>query len=161
MNKIVYIGVGSNLDTPDVQIDKVLSLLKQTTQVRIISCSSKYFTKPMGPQDQPDYVNIVFKAETNLKPLELLDYLQSVEDQMGRDRCVIRWGARIIDLDILLIDDFAIDCDRLTVPHKGMTERSFVLCPLSEIEPDLIIPGYGKVETLAQSFFHEILRVQK
>lgn len=114
----------------------------------------------MGPQDQPDYVNIVLKAETDLEPMQLLDYLQEVEDEMGRDRDVIRWGARVIDLDILLINDFEIDCDRLTVPHKGIAQRSFVLCPLAEIEPNLNIPGFGKVSTLAQQYAHEILKVQ-
>ena len=160
MNKTVYIGVGSNLDNPAAQIDRLVSYFKQSQQISLICCSSKYFTKPMGPQDQPDYVNIVLKTETVLEPMQLLDYLQEVEDEMGRDRDVIRWGARVIDLDILLINDFEIDCDRLTVPHKGIAQRSFVLCPLAEIEPNLNIPGFGKVSTLAQQYAHEILKVQ-
>ena len=161
MKHTVYIGVGSNLDNPAAQVDRLITFLDQEKKLTITLCSSKYFTKPMGPQDQPDYVNIVFKAETDLEPMQLLDYLQSVEDEMGRNRDVIRWGARIIDLDILLINDFEIDCDRLTVPHKGIAERCFVLCPLAEIEPVLEIPNYGNVSVLAQRYKDEILKILK
>ena len=114
----------------------------------------------MGPQDQPDYVNIVFKANTDLEPLELLDFLQNVENEMGRDRDAIRWGARIIDLDILLFNDFEIDCDRLTVPHKGLTERCFVLSPLAQIDPDLVLPGGDRIGFIAQKYAHEIKKIQ-
>ncbi len=160
MKKTVYIGVGSNLDNPSIQIDTVMQYLTSCSQINIISLSSKYFTAPMGPADQPDYVNIVFKAETDLEPIALLDFLQSVENYMGRDRDVIRWGARIIDLDILLYDDFVIDCDRLTVPHRGISQRCFVLCPLVQIEPEIDVPGVGKIADLAQKYSAEIKKVQ-
>ncbi len=159
MKHTVYIGVGSNLDNPSKQIERLIDRINNSSQLSIISCSSKYSSRPMGPQDQPDYINIVFKAETSLQPIELLDFLQSIEDEMGRDRDVIRWGARIIDLDILLFNDFVIDCDRLTVPHKGIAQRSFVLCPLAEIEPELIIPGVGNIDALAQKYSDEIIKI--
>ncbi len=160
MNKTVYIGVGSNLDNPSIQIDEVMQYLESCSPIDVITKSSKYFTAPMGPAEQPDYVNIVFKAETELEPIALLDFLQSVENHMGRDRDVIRWGARIIDLDILLYDDFVIDCDRLTVPHRGIAQRCFVLCPLVQIEPDIEVPGVGKIADLAQKYSVEIKKVQ-
>ena len=96
----------------------------------------------MGPQDQPDYLNSVIELYTAIEPLDLLDLLQAIEldHQRRRNR---RWGARTLDLDLLLYGDQEITNARLTVPHPGITERSFVLIPLLELDPDLYLPGVG------------------
>jgi len=101
----------------------------------------------MGPQDQPEYINAVMAVETGLPPLELLHALQHIELAHGRVRAR-RWGERTLDLDILLYGDRQINTTELSVPHKGLAERAFVLYPLSEIAPDLYIPGYGKLSEL-------------
>ena len=105
--------------------------------------SSMYETKPWGLTDQPDFVNMAVEAETDLAPIELLEMLKKIEKDMGR-RDTIRWGPRIIDLDILLYDDIILKTDSLTIPHPLMHEREFVLGPLSEIAGDLIHPVLKK-----------------
>lgn len=107
---------------------------------RLLSCSRLYRSKPMGPQDQPDYLNAVALIETSLEPLPLLDQLQQIEQQQGRQRKAERWGPRSLDLDILLYASQQIDTEHLRVPHYHMHARPFVLYPLAELEPDLIMP---------------------
>lgn len=104
----------------------------------------------MGPQDQPDYLNSVIEFYTAIEPLDLLDLLQAIESdhQRLRER---RWGARTLDLDLLLYGDEQINNARLTVPHPGITERSFVLIPLLELDPDLHVPGLGLARGFRQS----------
>lgn len=102
----------------------------------------------MGPQDQPDYLNAVVKFQTDLDPLALLDVLQDIETHHGRVRSGERWGPRTLDLDLLLYADQVIDTPRLTVPHPGIADRSFVLLPLAELTPDLTIPVLGEVSDL-------------
>jgi len=104
----------------------------------------------MGPQDQPDYVNAVMSITTSLTPLALLDILQSIEQQQGRVRGAERWGPRTLDLDLLLYAEQVINLPRLKIPHPGLHERSFVLYPLFEIAPSLVIPGRGALATLLQ-----------
>jgi 2-amino-4-hydroxy-6-hydroxymethyldihydropteridine diphosphokinase len=103
----------------------------------------------MGPQDQPEYINAVASLETNLQAEALLDALQAIEQAQGRVRDE-RWGPRTLDLDILLYGDEVIDSDRLTIPHPGLSEREFVLYPLYELAPDLMIPGLGSLASLYQ-----------
>lgn len=148
----VFIGIGSNLSSPIEQVQRAIATLKTLEHSQFIKSSSIYGSKPMGPQDQPDYINAVAQIETTLSPLELLDKLQAIELAFGRERIKgNRWGARIIDLDILLIDDLVIDSERLTVPHYGMQEREFVLLPLVEIEPNLILPDGSNLQTLSNN----------
>ncbi|GLX84168.1 2-amino-4-hydroxy-6-hydroxymethyldihydropteridine diphosphokinase [Thalassotalea loyana] len=148
----VFIGIGSNLSSPIEQVQRAIATLKTLEHCQFIKSSSIYGSKPMGPQDQPDYINAVAQIETTLSPLELLDKLQAIELAFGRERIKgNRWGARIIDLDILLIDDLVIDSERLTVPHYGMQEREFVLLPLVEIEPNLILPDGSNLQTLSNN----------
>ncbi len=144
----VYIGLGSNLAEPVNQVVKALRALHSLPQVERISSSSLYASKPMGPQDQPDYVNAVVKIETSLTPIPLLDALQHIEQIQGRERKGQRWGARTLDLDILLFDKEVIESPRLTVPHYGLREREFVLYPLAEIAPDLVLPGGDKLKNI-------------
>ena len=147
MKHRAYIGVGSNLGDPICQIRQALEELKLLPQSQLLLTSSLYASKPMGPQDQPDYVNAVALIETSLDPIELLDALQQLEQdhQRVRDR---RWGPRTLDLDILLYDQQCIDHPRLTVPHVGMHERNFVLYPLAEISPQLRLPNNTDLQTL-------------
>ncbi|MGB0835197.1 MAG: 2-amino-4-hydroxy-6-hydroxymethyldihydropteridine diphosphokinase [Psychrobium sp.] len=145
-----YIGIGSNLGDPIAQAKQAIVALKDISDSRLVSVSSLYGSKPMGPSDQPDYVNAVAMLETNLEPLALLDALQHIEQTQGRVRKAERWGPRTLDLDILLINNSTIDIPRLTVPHYGMREREFVLYPLLEIAPQLILPDGTALEQLTK-----------
>lgn len=138
---IAYIGLGSNLSEPIKQVNIAIDEIKQIAKSEVLNISSLYLSKPMGPQDQDDYINAVLALETTLSPLALLDALQSIENKAGRIRKENRWGARILDLDIILFGNEIINTERLTVPHYGMTEREFVLLPLAEIAADLILPS--------------------
>lgn len=144
----VYIGLGSNLAEPAKQLVKALRALQSLRQTKLVSISSLYASRPMGPQDQPDYVNAVAHLETSLSPIELLDELQHVEQTQGRERKGQRWGARTLDLDILLFGQEVIESSRLTVPHYGLREREFVLYPLAEIAPRLVLPGGDKLKNI-------------
>ena len=110
----------------------------------LVARSSLYLSAPFGPVEQPDFVNAVAHLETELGVSELFRRLQAIEELHGRRRG-IRWGPRVIDLDLLVFADELIDTATLTVPHPGIAERNFVLLPLQEIAPDLIIPGLGRV----------------
>lgn len=136
----VYIAIGSNLDDPIINAQRAIEALRQLPNSRFISASSLYSSKPMGPQDQPDYVNAVALIATELSPLALLDQTQAIEHNFGRVRKAERWGARTLDLDILLFGDEVITNERLTIPHYGMNTREFVLYPLAEIAPTLCFP---------------------
>lgn len=145
---IVYLGLGSNLAEPLEQVKSARKAIAQIVDLQELACSSLYRSLPMGPQDQPDYINAVMAVRTSLSPQDLLNSLQAIEKVHGRERKGQRWGARTLDLDILLYGDQLIDLPELTVPHSGIADRSFVLYPLSEIAPELIIPGKGKVVDL-------------
>lgn len=150
MNK-VFIGLGSNLDEPLSQLKKAFDALKKINDSQLIKVSHFYRSLPMGPQDQPDYINAVAEMKTKLSAEQLLDALQKIENKQGRVRRQ-RWGARTLDLDILLYADEVINTERLSVPHYGMKERNFVLYPLSElIDGDFYIPNMGTMEKLLAS----------
>ncbi len=136
----VYIGLGSNLSDPIEQIKNAINKIRNIAKSQVVAVSSLYLSKPMGPQDQDDYINAVLALETSLSSIELLNALQSIENKTGRVRKENRWGARILDLDIILFGNEIINTDRLTIPHYGMTEREFVLLPLVEIAPSLKLP---------------------
>ena len=145
---IAYIGLGSNLAKPVAQIKSARTAIASIVGVQELAFSSLYHSDPMGPQDQPDYVNAVMCVATDLLPMDLLRCLQAIENDHGRLRKGERWGARTLDLDVLIYGDQEIDLPDLTVPHKGLAERSFVLYPLFEIAPQLIVPGKGPVAEL-------------
>jgi 2-amino-4-hydroxy-6-hydroxymethyldihydropteridine diphosphokinase len=134
-----YIALGSNLANPIQMVQNAIAALSQLPQTQLLQQSSLYKTKPLGPQNQPDFINAVVLITTNLMALELLAQTQSVQTRLGRTPGE-RWGARVIDLDILLYGDEAINSDKLTIPHPGLCQREFVLYPLAEIAPDLILP---------------------
>ena len=132
-----FIGVGSNLGNRTENCLKALESISNFTEIKAVS--SFYETEPVGNEDQPKFINAVAKVSTLLSPLFLLNSLKSIENQMGRERSE-RWGPRIIDLDILFYEDFVLKSQELTVPHKHLHKRKFVLEPLCEIEPWLEHP---------------------
>jgi 2-amino-4-hydroxy-6-hydroxymethyldihydropteridine diphosphokinase len=148
---IVYIGLGSNLGgdlaSPKQNITSAIDALGEIQSTQMISASSLYESKPVGPQDQADYINAVVKLETDLDAAELLDSLQAIENDHGRERKQ-HWGPRTLDLDILLFGDQIIHNESLTIPHSEICNRPFVLVPLAEIEPDCVIPEKGLVTDL-------------
>ena len=146
---IVYIGLGSNLSKPRLQVTNAAKEIANIDKTKVCALSSLYLSKPMGPQDQDDYINAVISIETSLSALALLDALQAIENAAGRVRKDNRWGARILDCDILLYGNESIDNARLTVPHYGMKLREFVLLPLAEIATNLYLPDGSSVNSLA------------
>lgn len=145
---LAYIGLGSNLDAPAEQIKTALIDLRSLPATQLLKTSSLYASPPMGPQDQPDYINAVALLDTSLPAHELLDALQAIEQQHGRQR-KRHWGERTLDLDILLYDRQMIEDERLSVPHPGLTQRAFVVYPLLEIAGDIMIPGQGNLQAIA------------
>ncbi|GLS92640.1 2-amino-4-hydroxy-6-hydroxymethyldihydropteridine diphosphokinase [Psychromonas marina] len=147
---ISYIGVGSNQQHPIKQAQQAIEALKNLPTSQLTGCSSLYCSAPMGPQDQPDYINAVVEIDTKLSAIELLDALQAIEQNQGRVRKDNRWGPRTLDLDIILYNDQQLQCERLTVPHYGMHEREFVLYPLLEIAPNLTLPNGTHLSQLTE-----------
>ncbi|MFT5260761.1 MAG: 2-amino-4-hydroxy-6-hydroxymethyldihydropteridine diphosphokinase [Gammaproteobacteria bacterium] len=156
---LVYIGLGANLDQPQQQLEQALHELAQLPNTELIEHSSLYHSKPVGPQDQPDYINAVALLETQLEPLVLLDALQQLEQDHGRIRNR-HWGERTLDLDIILIDNQVINNERLQVPHPHAQQRSFVLIPLSEINPALTFPDGTAVEQLLTELDNDLIRIR-
>ena len=155
---VCYIGLGANLNNPAEQIVTALQALDKMPHCRLLSWSSLYGSKPLGPQDQPDYLNVVAAIDTDLAPEALLDAVKQQEDSQGRVK-LRHWGERTIDLDILLYGDETYSSDRLTIPHKEMCNRSFVVLPLLEIAPQLILPDGRKLAALEPEFSGEIQRI--
>lgn len=145
----VYIGLGSNLSDPERQVIQGCAEIAALDHVHLIKTSSLYQSPPLGPADQPDYINAVAKIATSLTPEELLAELQAIETKHGRVRTSERWSARTLDLDILVYGEKVIKSESLVIPHLGLYERAFVLYPLLEIAPELLIPGYGSISELA------------
>ena len=142
-----FIGLGSNLAEPIQQVTQALDELAQIEGCRLLKASSLYSSAPVGPQDQPDFINAVAMLETSLEAHRLLDELQALEQQHQRVRKQ-HWGPRTLDLDLLLYGTQTIATERLSVPHPYLHERNFVLYPLHEIESDLEIPGLGPLSGL-------------
>lgn len=139
MSDIAYIGLGSNLEDPIEQLLSAFRAIHAHQQISLQQSSHLYSSSPMGPKNQPDFVNAVCKITTSLTPIELLDILQKIEEEHGRKRIGDKWGPRTLDLDILLFNNLSMDNVRLTLPHYGIAEREFVLVPLFEISPDMIM----------------------
>lgn len=140
--QIVYLLLGSNLGNRKEILDKALELITKKIGI-IISQSEDYETKPWGVTNQPDFLNLAIGIHTNLKPLEILKQTQAIENQLGRVRKE-KWGARLIDIDIMFYENEIIDEPNLKVPHPLMQERDFALIPLAEIVPNLVHPVLGK-----------------
>ncbi len=144
----VYIGLGSNLDQPLLQIQSALTHLSEHRDLTLNQVSSLYQSKPWGVSEQGDFINAVAKLETKLSPAELLHLLQVIEKKHNRVRTE-KWGPRTLDLDILLFDQLELKSPKLTVPHLYLTEREFVVYPLAEIAPDLVLPSGETIAAIA------------
>ena len=138
---MVFLALGSNLGDRKTNLYTAIDFLRRKMTIRRVS--SIYETEPAYVTDQPPFLNLVLQGETDLKPMELLRLAKSIEHDMGRKK-TIRFGPRVVDVDILLYGDEHISAPLLTVPHPRMTERAFVLIPLAEIAPDVVIPGTEK-----------------
>ncbi len=147
-----YVGLGSNLQGPACQLENAFELLAGIISTRLIKRSSLYLSAPFGGVEQPDFVNAVAALMTRLSAAELLSELQRIENERGRERGDVRWGPRVLDLDLLVFSNQKIEEQGLIVPHPGIGERNFVLLPLGEVAPGINIPGLGQIETLEVSF---------
>jgi 2-amino-4-hydroxy-6-hydroxymethyldihydropteridine diphosphokinase len=144
-----YVALGSNLDDPVAQIEHAFAALANLNECRLVARSRLYRTQPLGPQDQPEFVNAAAGLLTSLSPRALLIELKKLEASLGRQQPVVRWGPRRIDLDLLVYGDAQISESDLAIPHRGLPERNFVLYPLRDIAPELLVPGHGRVSQLA------------
>ncbi|MGJ7458121.1 2-amino-4-hydroxy-6-hydroxymethyldihydropteridine diphosphokinase [Halomonas sp. MA07-2] len=145
-----WIGLGSNLDDPRRHIEQALEELDRLPLTRRLGASRCYVSRPLGPRDQPDFINAVALLETRLSPLALLDQLQALEQRHRRVRAR-RWGPRTLDLDLLLFDDSVLSLPRLSVPHPELTHRAFVVLPLLELAPTLALPDGLRLAGLAEA----------
>lgn len=143
-----YIGLGSNMDNPAARVRSGMAALARLTETKLEACSSLYRTEPVGLREQPDFFNAVCRVLTGLAPAALMSGLLEIEHAHGRVREGNPGGPRTLDLDLLLYGDEAIQSVALTVPHPRLHERAFVLYPLLEIDPELVIPGRGSLRQL-------------
>ncbi|HEX5765209.1 MAG TPA: 2-amino-4-hydroxy-6-hydroxymethyldihydropteridine diphosphokinase [Woeseiaceae bacterium] len=156
-----YVGIGSNLDDPASQVRKAFAALQRLPQSGFARCSPFYRSAPMGPSDQPDFVNAVAVILTKLGPHELLRELQAIEQAHGRRREARQWGPRIVDLDLLLMGQVVIEEPGLQIPHPGIAQRNFVLFPLADIAPGLLVPGIGSVQKLVAALGNTSPRIER
>jgi len=140
---IAYVGLGSNIGDKVKNIKTALNLLDKLDNISVMKYSSFYETEPIGYEEQDWFVNAVAKLETSLSPQKLLSAFMEIEQAMGRKRD-IKWGPRLIDLDLLLYDQIYMDSPDLIIPHPMMHERAFVLVPLASIDPDINHPIFNK-----------------
>lgn len=148
----VYIALGSNLRHPLEQVQLAISTLSELKDITLLAVSPFYRSVPLGPTNQPDFLNAVIKAKTSLSPESLFEILQKIEFWQGRQRRKERFGPRTLDLDILLYDDLILNSSQLTIPHYDLKNREFVLYPLFDIEPNLLFPdGESLVDRLKKT----------
>jgi len=145
-----YVGLGSNLGDRSATLTRAVELLGERPGVHIVAVSSFHETVPVGYLDQPEFLNAAVAVETSLQPEALLAVLLGVEHELGRTREGPRYGPRIVDLDLLLIEGATVDAPGLTVPHPRLHERAFALAPLAELDPSLVVPGHGPVAQLLE-----------
>jgi 2-amino-4-hydroxy-6-hydroxymethyldihydropteridine diphosphokinase len=145
-----YVGVGSNLDEPALQVRHALQALSQLPQTRLVRHSSLYGSRPWGLAEQPDFVNAVAGLLTQLPVGTFFQSLRALEVELGRAPSSVRWGPRRIDLDLLLFDQMRLQTPELTLPHPGVVSRSFVLYPLYEVAPELRVPGGMRIGELLE-----------
>ena len=143
-----YVGLGSNLGDRSATLSRAVDLLGTHPGIELLGVSSFRETDPVGYLDQPRFLNAAAAVETTLAARELLDVLLEIELELGRTREGPRYGPRIVDLDLLLLEDATVDEPGLTVPHPRLHERAFALAPLAELDPSLVVPGHGPVGDL-------------
>jgi 2-amino-4-hydroxy-6-hydroxymethyldihydropteridine diphosphokinase len=146
-----FVGLGSNLNDPEQQVERAIEALGRLSGCRLGHRSSLYESNPMGPSDQPQFINAVVSLLTCLSAAELLAHLHTIEDAHYRDRTVARWGPRTLDLDLLLFGNERSDDPEMILPHPGLTDRNFVVYPLAQIAPQLVLPDGTSVAQLVGS----------
>jgi len=156
-----YVGIGSNLDSPKDHVLTAIDELKSLSDSVVTGVSSLYRSAPMGPADQDDYINAAAAILTQLSPHDFFSRLCTIEFSHGRKREGERWGPRTLDLDLLVFGASQLDDDVLTVPHPGIGDRNFVLLPLNELAPHLIVPGLGSVASLTDTILRSGKRIEK
>lgn len=156
---LAYIGVGSNLGEPAQNIEKAKTLLASASGITFIRSSSIYETEPWGVKDQPKFANAVWVIETSLKPIDLFLALKEIENTMGRKK-ILRYGPRIIDLDILFYDKIIYQDTNITIPHPKIQDRSFVLFPLSELAGEFIHPLFNVSITTLKNNLKDLLGIK-
>jgi 2-amino-4-hydroxy-6-hydroxymethyldihydropteridine diphosphokinase len=144
-----YIGLGGNLGDVRASFAQALAAMDSWADSALEAVSGIYLNPPIGPVDQPDYLNAVAALRTMRSPLALLSALQALEREAGRVFGGRRWGPRVLDLDLLLYDNRQIDEAQLKVPHPSLHRRAFVIHPLAEIAPQVMVPGHGSVASIA------------
>lgn len=148
MKHKAFIALGSNLNNPQAQIEQALHTIANTPKIKLIKASSLYKTVPIGYDNQPDFMNAVAEIETELTPLALLHAMLDIENQHGRERPFPN-APRVLDLDVLLYENFVINTPELTIPHPRMHLRGFVMLPLAEIAPKINIGNHGYADVVA------------
>lgn len=151
-SETAYVGLGSNLARPVEQVTRAFDALSRLPDTHLAARSSLYTSPPMGPPDQPQYINAVARLETNLEPIALLGELRRIEAAHLRRRDGVRWGPRTLDLDLLLYAEVSIATDELTIPHPGICARAFVVVPLLELDQTLHLPDGTKLRNLRANF---------
>lgn len=156
-----WIGLGSNLGDRLGYVKKALGMIERIPETSLSVVSSVYDTAPVGKEDQPRFLNAVAEVATELAPQAIMGELLAIEDYCGRIRRDV-WGPRTLDLDLLIYDDVEISSEELTVPHRRLADRAFVLVPLAEIAPEVVVPGIGKdVATLASELGDRVRDVRR
>jgi 2-amino-4-hydroxy-6-hydroxymethyldihydropteridine diphosphokinase len=145
-----YVALGSNLSDPRRQVEGAFQALADLADARLVARSSLWRSQPLGPQDQPEFVNAAAGLVTTLAPQDFLASLKALERKLGKTDPAMRWGPRVIDLDLLVFADLRVDDPGLTLPHPGLPQRNFVLYPLSEIAAELWVPGLARVCRLCE-----------
>jgi 2-amino-4-hydroxy-6-hydroxymethyldihydropteridine diphosphokinase len=145
----IYIGIGSNLESPEAQVRQAIASLGNLPQSILVNASGLYRSAPMGPSGQPDFINAVAALLTQTKARDLLQQLQNLELKQGRTHDIERWGPRTLDLDLLAYAGQVIEDEDLVVPHPGIAERNFVLLPWQEIAPTYRVPGRADIAAMA------------
>ena len=140
-----YVALGSNLSDPRRQVEGAFRALAGLADARLVARSNLWRSQPLGPQDQPEFVNAAAGLVTTIPAHEFLASLKALERELGKTEPVARWGPRLIDLDLLVFSDLRVDEPGLTLPHPGLHQRNFVLYPLSEIAAELWVPGLARV----------------
>ena len=160
MTNTAYIALGSNLNHPTQQVASAIIEINHLTNTSVEKQSSLYVSQPMGPE-QPDFINAVIKITSAYNPQQLLNALQAIENNHQRTRNQLRWGPRTLDLDILLYNQEVMTSEVLTIPHYGLKQRSFVIIPLAEIEPHLVLPCGTSIQSLLRQVPKEGIDVKR
>ncbi len=154
----LYVGIGSNLENPIVQVNNAIIALKKLDKFNSIKISNFYESSPMGPSDQDDYINAAVMFKSGGSPEDILLILKDIEYSMGKEKKSVRWSERIIDLDIILFGDLVYQSDNLLIPHPNAQERAFVLLPLIDINPDIYLPKKGYAKDLIKNCLYKNIK---